>query len=205
MTIINRIIWTDEEIQILKENYEYASQEKLFELLPRIDNMQKIRAKASQFGIKRKVVTPRKRVGKIRRWSPSEVAILETVFPITANVDLENKFDREIKEILRKAKSLGLEKKLETIQRDKVNQMGAMTRGTIWTNEEEDILKKYYPTKGVTGVKKLLPHRSRNSIRSKVIKLGITKTSSASWRQTDISIDRKDIYSITVQYERIDR
>lgn len=42
-----------------------------------------------------------------------------------------------------------------------------------WTPEEDDIIRKYYPKLGTSGVHKYLPHRNQNGIKSRAAKIGV--------------------------------
>lgn len=204
MFVISRLFWTEEEIEILKEHYEYSSHEKLEEVLPRF-TIEKMRIKASQLGIKRKVKRTYKKKGKKRTWSKEEVEKLKKIFSITPNTELTDKFDRSLREINRKANSLDLHKTEKTKEIDKNNKINAMVGDKGWTEKENKIIKKYYPTRGQAGVQKLLPNKTLSAIKTKAERLGLKKSPQASWEKTNISINDNDIFSIKVNYERVDR
>lgn len=42
-----------------------------------------------------------------------------------------------------------------------------------WTNEEDDVIREYYPISGTSGVQKYLPHRNQNAIKSRAAKIGV--------------------------------
>ena len=42
-----------------------------------------------------------------------------------------------------------------------------------WTSEEDDIIRKYYPKLGTSGVHEYLPHRNQNGIKSRAAKIGV--------------------------------
>ena len=42
-----------------------------------------------------------------------------------------------------------------------------------WTQDEDDIIKKYYSTKGYDELEKMLPNRNKSAIQSRAFKLGV--------------------------------
>ena len=42
-----------------------------------------------------------------------------------------------------------------------------------WTNEEDEIIRKYYPKNGANTVHKILPNRELKSIQQRAFKLGV--------------------------------
>ncbi|QKY69685.1 hypothetical protein [Lentibacillus sp. CBA3610] len=200
-----RLRWTEEEKDILRNNYEYVPTEKLEDLLPRF-TIQKIRIKASQMGLKRKAPKQSRKGIKVKRWTNDEKDKLIEVYETTTNEELEQIFDRfKPNEIRRKARSLGLEKNGETKKLDDENRMSKVLGESRWSKEEEKILIDKYPTTGINGVKDLLPKKSISSIRTKVIRLGLKKEVGETWENKGMEFSNSDVFTITATYERVDK
>jgi len=94
---------------------------------------------------------------KKKRYTKEEEQIIIKHYP---DLDLLEKLlsDRNRKNIILKAMYLGLSKK----------------NNPKWTDQEIDIIKKYYPMNGSNFIQQnLLPHRSISEIRQKAFKLGV--------------------------------
>ncbi|MFQ3543430.1 hypothetical protein Q7A53_05040 [Halobacillus rhizosphaerae] len=189
-------IWTSEEIKILKENYQVKGIEKTTALLKRFQASE-VRDKAERLGLKRK---RKKRI----IWSDKDKKKLSELYPHSINADLVEEFAHmEINEndLRRKAHQLGLKKTVEAQELAKQQRM--KTRKDGWTDEEIEILKKYYPTHGVKGCMIYLD-RSYNAISSQAEKQGLWGTVEKSWMATDITPNENDLFSVTLTYERTD-
>ena len=62
--------------------------------------------------------------------------------------------------------------------------------GREWTEEEIEILKKWYPIEGL-GVMNRLENRTKDAIRHKAQQLKLKSYNSNSWTETEIKILRK--------------
>lgn len=125
-----------------------------------------------------------------RIWTKDEEELLKKVYPIKTIEQLceifPNKTDKQIN---KKAKNLKLKKDKLFIKEIRIKK-SLSARSDLWTKEELDILQQYYPIGGVYEVKKMLPQKSKDSIRRKANTLGITKNEDSS--QWDL---------LNVQYE----
>jgi hypothetical protein len=200
-----RLIWTDEELDILKKHYATYNMDELLKMLPRF-TLEKIRIKASQLGIKRVVKVVRKENAKMVRWNDEETELLKSVYSHSTNEELLGLFPRfDLRRIGYKARNLGLEKLEDIKEKDKEEQISKMLGDTEWTNDEVEILLENYETMGGKGLTKLLPNRTKLSITSKASKMGLSTEREAIWVNTDIKFSSEDVFSIQVTFERIDR
>lgn len=200
-----RLIWTEQEIEILKNNYPTCDIDELLEKLPRF-NKDKIRIKANQLGLKRKVKSKRKPTSNFVKWTEEEVELLKNIYSHSTNDDLIQIFPRfDLRKIRYKARSLGLEKLKDIKQKDKEANISKMLGESEWTDGEIKILTENYETMGGKGLTKLLPNRTRSSIVSKALKMGLSTEREASWVNTDMKFSANDIFSVKVTFERVDR
>jgi hypothetical protein len=200
-----RLIWTNEELEILKKHYPTCDIDELLEMLPRFTN-DKIRIKASQLGVKREVKVKRKGTSKMIRWSTEETELLNEVYSHSTNEELLQLFPRfDLRKIGYKARSLGLEKLDDVQEKDKEEKLSKMLGDSEWTDDEVKILLDNYETMGGKGLIKLLPNRTKLSITSKASKMGLSTEKEAIWVNTDVKFSSEDIFSIQVTFERIDR
>ena len=142
-------LWTEEEINILKENY-FELGENIVELLPN-RSWVSIKGKAVHIGLRTKAY------GNI--WSEEEINLLRENFLELGKNIVELFPDRNWDSIRRKALSLG-------IKRDDYKKV------IKWSSEEEEIIRKYYPIESAKIVNRL-PNRTLGSIRKKAESLGI--------------------------------
>ena len=141
------IRWSNEELEILKNNYSTTDWDVLLNLLYR-HNKEDIITKASKLGIKRERYF----------WSEEDIDILKNSYSKGLSLkDIENllngKFNQQ--SIATKANKLGIVK----IKK--------------WTDEETDIMKKYYSSIPLDEICKLLPNRKRDNIIAKAKNLNI--------------------------------
>lgn len=127
--------WNQSEIILLKEKYPNSSWEELLQLLSRHDK-ESIIKKASDLKIARDIAF----------WSDSDIAILKKSYENKLNSNeivklLNNKFT--ISSILTKANNLGFIKSKK------------------WTQDELNIMKKYYSTIPLDDLCNLLPNRKK--------------------------------------------
>lgn len=198
-----RLVWTKEEEEILKKHYPTAEIEELLELLPRF-TIDKIRVKANKLGVKRKKRSKQKTGYKIKRWTKEETEKLKQVYSHSTNKELEEMFPRfTIRQIYMKARYMGLEKLKDVKEKDIEHKVSNMIKDREWSEEEERLLEENYKILGSTGMKKLLPNRTREAISSKALKMGLSTTKEHIWMAKDVSISKDDVFSINVTFERV--
>jgi hypothetical protein len=200
-----RLIWADDELELLKQHYANCDMDELLEMLPRF-TLEKIRIKASQLGIKRVVKVTRKENSKMVRWSNEETELLKEVYPHSTNEELLKLFPRfDLRRIGYKARNLDLEKLEDVKEKDKEEQLSKMLGDSEWSDDEVKILLENYEMMGGKGLTKLLPNRTKLSITSKASKMGLSTEKEATWVNTDVKFSSEDVFSIQVTFERIDR
>lgn len=139
--------WTDNEIEILKENYSALPWEELFLLLPNIDKEALIK-KASDLKIKRECYF----------WSEEEIEILKDGYAKGKKIkEIEKDLNYEHSEaaILGKARKLKIKKR------------------SFWTDDEIEILKQNYSIKSMEEMCTFLPGRTKNSIKEMAKKFNL--------------------------------
>ena len=133
------IPWTNEEVNILKENYETMEWNKLLDLLPG-RNKGQITTKASDLKIKR----------ICHFWSEEDIQMLKVEYQNGKSVkDIEKDFNYRFSEnaILSKARQLKIKKR------------------EFWTEAEIEVVKNNYSTKTMKEMCALLPNRSMEGIK----------------------------------------
>lgn len=143
--------WTEEEIDLLKQYYEYQDWDFMMRILG-INNKQQIAHKASELGL---------RVRKF--WSKEDDEILKNYYPI---LDWENIFNN-ISDITKDS----------VYKRTKF--LGIAAESHWWSDEEIELLKNIYPYYPASYlVEKYFPTRKSYSINMMARKNGIKKDSS---------------------------
>lgn len=137
-------LWTCNEVEILKNNYEKIGPSGCATLLQNRKSSE-ISKKALRLGLVYDI------------WSNEEINVLKENYP-TIGIKgckkiLINKSESSIKH---KAIRLGIK----------------YNRGNLWSDDEVEILKTYYPKEGISIVKRL-PHRKIGSIYQKAASLKI--------------------------------
>lgn len=128
--------WTEREIDLLKDNYPWASWDELFSIFPNT-NKQRIIDKAYSLKIKRLV----------NYWSDEELNILKENYGIVEmNKVLQLLPKKTYSAIQTKARDLKLKYKER------------------WSSEDEELLKKVYPTSTPNKLQEYFPDRSYISI-----------------------------------------
>ncbi|HET7255583.1 MAG TPA: hypothetical protein VFJ46_17640 [Xanthobacteraceae bacterium] len=114
---------------------------------------------------KKRAINPRITKRPKNEWTDAEVALLSERYPdvgLTGVIGLfPNHSTRSIK--------------------TKVQKLGLRATNTpktkrLWTPDEDEILATVYPTEGLKGVQKRLPHRNAQSIYNRVSHAGITRS-----------------------------
>lgn len=116
-----------------------------------------------------------------RIWSDEEENLLIKTYPIKTIEELCELFPNKTdKQINKKAKYLNLKKDKLFIKEYRIKKSLA-ARKDLWTEEEFEILQKYYPIGGIYEVKKHLPQKTNDSIRRKANTLGIVIENDDYW------------------------
>lgn len=187
--------WSDEEMNIIKANYQQGIN-KLMELLPQ-------RTKASIKNTLKKL----KLFVKIPNWSDEEIEIVKQYYSLEGKNGVSKRLNRtptacelkahqlglihrpmvrrtpELIDILKQHYSLeGPQKILQRLPntftksavQTKAYELGLTKKiSSKWTQEEINILKQYFPTEGSEGILKRLPKHNKASISCKAYKLGL--------------------------------
>lgn len=138
--------WTEEEIEILKENYPCSTKQEMEKLLPN-RKMNNIITKAYRLGVK-----------KEPRWTDKEIEELKRLVLEGYSIDeicdfFDGKYTHKAVQV-------------------RACQVGVNFRPK-WTKEEEDILIENYPYKPIDEFMHLLNNRTRNAIISHAAKLNL--------------------------------
>lgn len=138
--------YTKEELQYIRENIAVLGAETIAENLGRTTNA--IRSVASKH----------KLTGMATRnqetWTQEEIDILKTYFP-KEGIKVSSRLPgRTNAAIYSEANHIGVAKGKRTRK----------SSNSMWTKEEDDIIRKYYKKDGVKKCEELLPERSRQAI-----------------------------------------
>ena len=135
--------WTKEEDDILRNNYILKTKEEICNMLPN-HSIYSIKYRASKLGMNKL---------KDSIWSKDEIDILTKYYSKESAADISKRIpNRSIAQIRDKAENLGLVSHFR------------ITRS--WSEDEENILKKYYPLMGVKCIE-FLPNKSKKAIASR--------------------------------------
>lgn len=120
-------------------------------------------------------------------WSKQEIEILTKMYPENSNRYIASCMKKSKSCIAAKAQRIGLKKIDKSTNKDKEPSI-------LWSKEEIDILKKYYPDNSVNYIMTLLPNRKSKNIVAKARKLKILKAAKI-WSIQDeqklIDLDKK--------------
>lgn len=136
-------------------------------------------------------------------WTEEELKRLQVLFPKMSNKELMSHFpNRGYYAIISKAKALGLKKNKEVIAENTRKQR--KKRGDMWTSEEIELIRKYYPIGGSHAVKEHLTQRTVTAIQSRAKLLGLRKEKrSAKWVRKEEVIEAKGLgRKLRVVYEK---
>lgn len=151
---VQKRIWSKEEDNIILDYYDKLGI-KIMNMLPSKSKDQ-IQHRAAVLGIKvnkKKIVKEEKNIKPKKRWSKEEIDILVEKYS-EYGTKLCQIINRNPREIQAKARRLGL------------------SYLNSFTQEEENILKKYYPIEGSKSFKRLTNH-TKSSCTAKVYQLGL--------------------------------
>lgn len=139
--------WTEDEIEILKEFYPSSTKEELLDLLPK-RSYEKIKYMANRLKLHKDV-----------NWGQDEIEILQKFYP-TEGPKIVSRLPKRTKAcIIVKASNLGIKYKYSH---------------NAWTDEEINILRKYFNKENIVQVAKKIPDRTYNAINRKAHELGLT-------------------------------
>ncbi|AZV43537.1 hypothetical protein BAOM_2928 [Peribacillus asahii] len=170
--------WTENELSLLEENYNKVNINQLIRLLPN-----RTEAAIVNKAKKLKLSTTQK-----LKWTEEEEVKLKELFPCNTIDELLTHFsNRTSNSILAKAKEMNLKKDESHIQKVR------RKRSTNWTESEDAILRKHYPTGGYKPVNEQLPHRNAKSILSRAVKLGIKRIDKYGWNWNREVVSIEDI------------
>lgn len=178
-------VWTEEEEALLREHYPSSTWDTLLSVLPS-RSKNSIMFKAQEQGIQRLLSVHRV---KSNSWSESEVTLLREYYPTATWGELFSLFpNRNRRAIYSKAKSLGLSK----YEREVYLEMNHQS----WTVREVDFLYEHFPNSSWSFIMDNFPHRSRASVRSKAVHLGIERLVSRrgrplKWSEEQVQILRE--------------
>jgi hypothetical protein len=121
----------------------------------------------------------------LKRWSERENNFLRTYYHAMRMSDMQHALRRSMSSIMQQAGVLGLwgSKRLEV--------------PALWSEEEESVLKLYYPDNGLDLCSKFLVDRTPESIAMKVRRLGLKRRNGP--RSNQISNQERDFIMANVQ------
>jgi hypothetical protein len=155
--------WTNEEIELLKKLYPKEKNKILLETFGR--NIDDIREKARKLGIKK--------IGREDSWSEKDLLFLKENFENSSWYYLCKNLNRNEGAIFNKGASLGLK------------------RGTYrWTEEKDNIIKKYYGTGDQDFLCETL-NNSWQNIMARAGNIGVKRQRNISWTKDKLDILRE--------------
>lgn len=169
----NRITWSEEEDQLLREMYPSKSKTEILKNLPK-RKWRYIRNRADKLGLVRDsslVYSER-----ASSWSSEEVAYLRNNYANAPKEEIlshiKNKSWGSIKAVASRHK---LVRDCDSILKDKVRNKTASR--PLWTEEEDLVIKEMYHSSSKEDILNSLPKRSWKSIRARALKLNIKRDS----------------------------
>ena len=137
--------FTDDDIEFLKKYYPLGNWDFIMEHFSK-STKQSIMSKASELGIK---------IVNENKWTNEELDIIKNYYKEDIDKVVKMLPNRTYKAITTKAKRLGIKSR------------------EFWSDEENKLMKKYYPIMSVDDVLKYFPNRTRNSIITHAIHLNL--------------------------------
>ena len=155
--------WTNEEIETLKKFFPIEGGM----CYKRFEN----KTKSSVVGYANKLG-----IHSQKYWTSEEISILKQYYP-TEGIGVVKRLPNRNKDTCQaKAQSLGIKSNNKSCPRN-----------TQWTNEEDDIIRRFYPTEGFDCLHRL-PGRSKSSVQSRACILGVK-----SIKEQDMSFCSKSV------------
>lgn len=149
--------FTDKDIDFLKEYYPSGDWGFIMKHFPK-STKQSIMSKASELGIK---------IVNENKWTGEELDIIRNYYKDDINKVIEMLPNRTYKAIITKAKRLGIKSR------------------EFWSDEENELMKNYYPTMPVDDVLKYFPNRTRVSIITHAIHLNLQSYDYNPWTKEE--------------------
>ena len=160
--------WSEQDITLLNDNYPIKGGAYCAELLGR--TVASVNKKASLLNIEAKYI----------EWKPEEESILVKYFSTNINICISLLPNRSFVAINHRANYLGLKKPIKV-------------RSNNWSIEEEEVLLKYYATRGPKYCDEKLKNRTLSAIYAKARVLGLKSEAISFGRQklTHIEYENK--------------
>lgn len=154
-------LWSDQEIEVLKENYSSATLEELFELLPG-RTKKAIEHKARKLGLSFKCVP----------WSAHDENLLKQKC-LSGEVTWSKLFelfpDRSLSALYERIRKLGLPK-------PELSPMALDVKTRVrWSTEDDALLREKYPNTSWSELLSLFPGRNKESIQKRAKNLGVPR------------------------------
>lgn len=118
--------WTQEEVVEFKRLYGTRTDDDLAVIFGR--SLDAVKRLGARYCLAKDKAFVRRLTGssatRMPRWSAEEIALLTTIYPLEANLDIAQKLNRSVKSIVSKAHNLGLKKadeRLEEMGRENVS------------------------------------------------------------------------------------
>lgn len=160
--------WSLEEDNLLKDNFSNYTNRELHELFLPNKTVRAIEARGRKFSLNKLEIV----------WSESEDILLKEIYGTVKNDDLVNYFDKTLNAIIVRAGELGLKKEVN-----------------LWTDEEINYLKTYYPNQNITLEEihdKYIPNHTILNISGKANSLGLfRKEKPKEWTDEEIDLLKK--------------
>ena len=187
--IKGRIDWTEEEDAIIREKYPLADPLEILELLPG-RTWNGVVKHASKLGVLREVRAAQSRVRMETEartvdtsnktglaWTEEEDAILREMFNMADPVEVLKALPgRTWVGINHRADRIGMAKRGQAKLPPEVIHAGRVRVQLSWTEEENAVLREMYPEAEPEEIlKRLLPHRTWQSVRAQASKLKIAR------------------------------
>lgn len=161
--------WTDEQIEYLKNNYKTTPVDEIAKVLGR--SRKSIFEKASILGLSK---------DNYKIWTEEDLKYLKENYPTNKTSDVAQHLNRSEHAVRLKAEELGIRK-----QKKIPKSYHKSTKVRTWTPEEEEYLRKHYPTEDVALIAKRL-NRTPLSVYGKANYLGIKRGSFWTDKEVDI-------------------
>lgn len=178
--------WTPTEIELLKQNFSFMSNEEIQIHLPN-RSLWAIYRMAYNLGLQRDEFFVHNK-SKIRLWSDEEIELVKKYYPseLTNEQIVALVPGRSYMAIKTLAKNLKL-------RRGKILPDKKQTNSRRWSKQEIEIVKEHYCSKNDSELLRLLPGRSRLSVKHIVRKLGMLpkcqklsiSSKSTEWTETE--------------------
>lgn len=136
-------------------------------------------------------------------WSKEETDLLKKIYSVKTANELKEFFPQYSNtQILRKAKQLGLKKMPEVAKQSRL-QNSIIQRNDLWTDEEKQIVIKYYKDYGAKKVVEMLDNnRSEEMVKKIAYKLGLQRErKELIWENTKIDFNKNNPFSIEVTFK----